>query len=218
MTNNLTTYAVDDNDGLFLPDQASIPLPNNYIYISHLDSLGDEFKFWYLPFYPDNITDNMQSSFSETTALGRSAPVFTYGNSGPRSIQLSFQLHRDLVDDINMGKSNVKLGRGEDYVDNLIHALQSIAVPKYNLSNKAVEPPLVAIRLGNEIFIKGVVTGGIGVTYNKPILSNDKYAQVTITLSIYEVDPYDATSVYKNGSFRGLVKTLEPPYASRKEF
>ena len=184
-------------------------LPDNYIYISHLDDIGgEEFKYWVLPFYPDSVTDNMQSTFQDTNALGRSAPVYTYSNSGPRSVQIEFKLHRDLMDDANIGVSNVRLQDGDDYIDSLVRALQSISVPKYNLSNKAVEPPLVAVRLGKQLFIKGIVNGPIGITYTKPILSNDKYAQISLSITIYEVDPYDATTVYQNGSYRGEVKTL----------
>ncbi len=180
-------------------------LPDNYIYISHLD---EEFQFWRLPCTPETVSDSMSSTFAETSALGRSAPVFTYSKSGPRSVQIGLKLHRDMMNEVNAGTSNAELKLGEDYVDNLIKALQSITVPKYNLSNKSVEPPLVALRLGNEIFIKGVVNGSIGLEYKLPILSNGKYAQVSLQLTILEVDPYDATTVFKNGSFRGVVKTL----------
>lgn len=180
-------------------------LPDNYIYISHLD---EDLRFWKLPVYPESVSDSMQSTFRDATALGRTAPVYTYSNSGPRSVNIELRLHRDIMDDVNEGYSNSKQGVGEDYIDNLVHALQAIALPKYNLDNKAIEPPLVALRLGKELFIKGVVNGNIGVTYGLPILSNDRYAQVAISLNISEVDPYDATSVYKNGSYRGVVKTL----------
>ena len=182
------------------------PFPDNYIYISHLD---DGLKFWRIPCWPDAISDSMTSNFSSTNALGRSAPVYTFSNAGPRTVQITINLHRDIMDDINVGVSNSPLKLGEDYIDNLVNALRAIAVPKYNLSNKAVEPPLVALRLGREIFIKGVVTGGIGLDFKKPILSNDKYAQVNLSLTISEVDPYDATSVYKNGGFRGVVQTFK---------
>lgn len=180
-------------------------LPENYIYISHLD---DEFKFWRIPSCPETISDQMGSTFGETSALGRSAPVFTYSKSGPRTVQVEIKLHRDLMDDINFGVSNAELANGEDYIDSLLRALQSIAVPKYNLTNKAVEPPLVALRLSNEVFIKGIVNSPIAITYKLPILANGKYAEASLSLTVTEVDPYDATTVFKNGSFRGLVKTL----------
>jgi len=189
-----------------MPDrEANRVLEDNYIYISHLD---EGFQFWKLPTWPDVVTDTMQSTFTPTNALGRTAPVYTFSNAGPRTVQIEIPLHRDIMDDVNTGISNSQLGEGEDYVDNLLRALQTCVVPKYNLTNKAVEPPLVALRLSNEIFIKGVVTSGIGISYEKPILMNGKYANVHLSITISEVDPYDSTAIFKNGSFRGVVKSL----------
>jgi len=181
-------------------------LPENYIYISHLD---EDFQFWRLPSCPETINDQMQSTFGETSALGRSAPVYTYSKSGPRTVQIELKLHRDMMDDVNLGVSNSVLQAGEDYIDNLIKALQAISLPKYNLSNKAVEPPVVALRLSNQVFIKGIVNGPIALTYKLPLLANGKYAQVSLSITVSEVDPYDATTVFKNGSFRGVVQTLK---------
>lgn len=181
-------------------------LPDNYLYISHLD---EDFQFWQLPCTPETISDSMASTFNETSALGRSAPVFTYSKSGPRTVQVSLKFHRDMMDALNAGTSNVAVKLGDDYVDTLIKALQAISLPRYNLSNKAVEPPLVALRLSQEVFIKGVVTSAIGLEYALPILSNGKYAQVSVSFTVSEVDPYDATTVFQNGSFRGVVKTLK---------
>ena len=180
-------------------------LPDCYIYISHLD---DDAQYWRLPVDPDEVTDQMQSTFADQNALGRSAPVYTFSSAGPRTIQFSLEFHRDMVDAVNTGYSNVKLNDNEDYSDKLISALQAIALPKYNLSNKIIEPPLVAVRLGRQVFIKGVVTSGISLTYKKPILANEKYAVVGLSFTVAEVDPYDASSVYANGSFRGLVASM----------
>lgn len=183
-------------------DVLSRILPDCYLYISHLD---EGFQYWQLPGYPDEVTDQMNSNFTQTTALGRSAPVYTFSNAGPRTIQISLNFHRDMFEEM---PSNVAPRDGEDKAESFIHALQAIAVPKYNLSNKAIEPPLVAVRLGREVFIKGVVTSGISITYKKPILSDEKYAGISISFTVSEVDPYDATTVYQNGSFRGLTATL----------
>ena len=177
-------------------------LPDCYLYISHLD---EDFQYWQLPGYPDKVTDDMKSSFNASTALGRSAPVYTFSNSGPRTVQINLSFHRDMFEEM---PSNVIPRDGEDKAESFIHALQAIAVPKYNLSNKAIEPPLVAIRLGREVFIKGVVTSGISVTYGKPILVNEKYAIIETGFTVSEVDPYDASTVFKNGSFRGFVDTM----------
>lgn len=185
-------------------DLLSRILPDCYLYISHLD-LPEEAKYWQLPGYPDEVTDNMPSEFAASTALGRSAPVYTFSNAGPRSIQISLNFHRDMFEEM---PTNVTPRDGEDKAESFIHALQAIAVPKYNLSNKAIEPPLVAVRLGREVFIKGVVTSGINVTFGKPILVNEKYATMKISFTISEVDPYDASTVFQNGSFRGLTATM----------
>lgn len=183
----------------------SYVLLDNYIYISHL---GDDGEYLIIPTTPDSIQDTMQSTFAQQNALSRSAPVFTYSNSGPREIQITLDLHRDMMDDVNIGVSNIIPEDGDDYIDTFIKKIQSIAVPKYNLSNKLVEPPMIAIRFGDEVFIKGVVSGSINVTYSKPLLSNNKYAQVTIAFTIYETDPYDATTIAKNGSFRGMTRGM----------
>lgn len=177
-------------------------LPDCYLYISHLD---EGFQYWQLPGYPDEVTDNMDSLFQASSALGRSAPIYTFSNTGPRTIAISLSFHRDMFEEM---PSNVTPRDGEDKAESFIHAIQTIAVPKYNLSNKAIEPPLVAVRLGREVFIKGIVSGGVRVTYGKPILVNEKYATMKIDFTISEVDPYDATTVFQNGSFRGLTATL----------
>ena len=175
----------------------------NYIYLYHTD------KFIIIPEYPESITDNMGSSFNQTQALSRSAPVFTYAYSGPRTVDFTLELHRDMVNDLNItaGNTNLKsnvVSQTDDYVDILIKELQSIALPRYNVNNRAVIPPRVAVRFGNELFISGVITSTISCVYNKPILSNGKYAKVSIGFTVSEYDPYDATSVSQLGSFRGI--------------
>jgi hypothetical protein len=193
------------NDDIF-----SRILPDCYLYISHLD---EAYQYWLLPGYPDKVTDQMNSSFQEATALGRSAPIYTFSSAGPRTVQISLNFHRDMFEEMNeflhrSGARAAKFDSGDDLAENFIHALQAIAVPKYTLTNKAIEPPLVAIRLGREVFIKGVITSGISVTYGKPILVNEKYATMEVSFTVAEVDPYDSTTVFQNGSFRGLTATM----------
>ena len=177
----------------------------NYIYFYHLD------KFCILPLYPESITDSMNTSFNETNALSRSAPVFTFNNAGPRSVSISFSLHRDLMEDLNKNvsnlKSNVVNAKEEDYIDTLVKYLQAASLPKYQVyknGSKSVQPPMVALRLGNETFIKGVINSAITVTRKKPIMSDGKYACVDIQFNISESDPYDAETVARVGSFRGI--------------
>ena len=183
---------------------------DNFIYLYHLE------KFCVLPTFPDSVTDSMSSTFQGTSALASSAPVQSYSYSGPRTVNFSLDLHRDMMEDLNLGVSNLKDNvvdfEDEDYIDVLIKYLQACSLPRYNVyktGSKVVDPPQVAIRLGNEIFIRGVISGSIGVTYQKPVLDNGKYAKVQLSLTITEVDPYDAPTVAMVGSFRGVTSTFK---------
>ena len=191
-------------------------LKNNYIYLYHTD------EFLPIPVFPDQIMDQMQSTFSQQNALSRTAPVFSYSNSGPRQIQVALSLHRDMLFGMNttLAMSNVEIEVGDDYIDTLIKKLQSVALPRYNGDNKEVVPPMVAVRFGDEVFIKGIVNGGVSVEYHAPVIqsldgSGAKYAQVNISFNVFEVDPYDADSVAQQGSFRGLTRTMTEEYNKR---
>ena len=74
-------------------------------------------------------------------------------------------------------------GFGEDYTDYLINMMYGAVIPNYATSSKMVDPPLVAVRFGNQIYCKGVVSN-VSVTYSGPILRDDKYAVATINFSV----------------------------------
>ena len=175
----------------------------NYLYLYHID------QFIVIPVYPDSVSDTMNANFSSTTPLLRSAPIYSYQSSGPRSVQVSFELHRDMMYQVNHGVSNAILGEHDDYVDTFVKLIQAAAVPEYAASSKMVNPPIVALRLGNEVFCKGVISSGIGVTYGLPVLRVGKYATVTVNFTINEIDPYDASTLSTVGSFRGIDTSLE---------
>ena len=178
----------------------------NYVYLYHLDTLVN------LPVYPESIQDNIQSNFQQTNALARTAPVFTFQNSGPRSMSFQFTFHRDMLNEANTGGlSNAELYVGEDYVDYIIRNLEAMALPTYNQGSKAVVPPQVAVRIGEgeDVFIKGVVVGGVTVGRALPILANGKYAIISVSFTVYEVDPFDAKAVSQLGSFRGITSAFK---------
>lgn len=176
---------------------------DNYIYLYHTDT------FIVIPAYPENFTDSMSVQYNTESPLMRSAPIFTYSSSGPRQINVTINMHREMMQQINYGVSNAKVALNDDYVDELIKQIQAAVLPKYSASAKMVDPPLVAIRFGNEIFCKGVISGSVDVTYDVPVLQNGKYAQVGLTFTMNEVEPYDAETVLQVGSYRGLDEDLE---------
>lgn len=181
---------------------------DNYVYLYHTDTLI------VLPVYPESISDAMQTTFQSAHPLSRSAPIFSYTSSGPRSLTLTLPLHRDMMNDVNVSTSRFltivpELLR-EDYVDIMINQLQSAALPRYAASEKMINPPIVAVKIGQSIFCKGVVQSGVTVTHSGPILrDSDKYAMAEVSFTINEVDPYDADVVALEGGYRGIRTTLE---------
>ena len=173
---------------------------DNYIYLYHLNALI------ILPGYPDMIQDTTSVSYQQSKSLGRSAPIFSYTGSGPRTMQISLKIHREALNLMNYTSSNSDLtpwfNPDEDYTDVIIRLIQAAALPVYAASEKMVDPPLVACRFGNDIYIKGIIDGPVGIEYEYPILKNNKMARVGISFNVAEVDAYDATMVSQIGSFR----------------
>lgn len=168
----------------------SIP-KDNYIIFHHT---GASFT---IPVDPDSITDMMGASFATNYPLSRSAPIYSYQNSGPRTVQVSFTLHRDLCKEFNPGSP--------DMVEELINNLEQMVLPDYDAANKVVNPPIVSLKIRDEVYIKGVVTGSVGKTFNLPILNYGgeyKYALVSLNFSIAEIQPYSASIIGKFGGNR----------------
>lgn len=196
---------VNSNDQYNLQMKKTFNMIDNYVYLYHTNTLIA------LPMYPDSIQDTTSVSFSENFPLSRSAPIYSYRNSGPRSFQVDLPLHRDMMNQINTASSNLGIAElgDDDYVELMIKQLQSIAYPTYGEAEKMVNPPMIAIRFGNDLFCKGVVTSNVTVTYSGPILRTNKYGLVNVAFSLSEVDPYDAVSVAAIGGYRGIGTTLD---------
>lgn len=194
---------------------ATLSLVENYIYLYHLGI------FVILPSWPDNIQDSMNVNFASNTPMLRTAPIYSYSYSGPRTVSFQLLLHRDLMTQINLDNTSVQLNLGEDYVDLLVNQIQAVALPQYDSSTKLVNPPIVALRFGDDIYIKGVVTGAVSVGRMLPIIQDkqgkSKYAQIQLSFTVNEIEPFDAESVMQAGSFRGMDTSLERNFWQYKE-
>ena len=128
--------------------------------------------------------------------------------------QIQLQLHRDMLNDVNrtnLDFSDSVISLGDDYVDTLIKYLQAMALPSYKaqeVSAKTVNPPLVAVRFGNTLFVKGIVSGEVSVTWSGGLTRDNKYQEAAISFRIQETDPQDAETIANWGSFRGLETAL----------
>ena len=213
-----------------MPVESNLPL-YNYMDVFHIANVFKGSYSWeddrgesneeidharfVLPQWPEQISDSIQSSFVETNALSRSAPVFSYINSGPRTVEISLQLHRDMMYEANYTNNTLpKITYSndktvEDYVDLCIRCLQAAALPNYNKANREVVPPMVAIRFGSEVYIKGIINGGVAVEYHQPLLGNGKYAVVNVSFKISEIEPQTADGIIANGSFRNITRSFK---------
>lgn len=194
-------------------DQKTFNMIENYIYLHHTKTLI------IIPQYPDSISDTMQSNFQSSSPIARSAPIFSYASSGPRVVQVAVRVHRDMMKQLNYNNRTLGLdiNVGDDYVDTMIKQLQACALPRYATAQKMVDPPLVSVRWGTDIYCKGVISGAVTTTYSGPIIDTrdsqgnrvEKYAIIDIGFFISEVDPWDAESVMQVGGYRGISRTLE---------
>lgn len=192
-------------------DSRPFKMIDNYVYVYHTGILIA------IPTWPEMFSDSMNTQYNQTPVMSRSAPIFSYSNSGPRTIQIDLHLHRGFMSSVDYLSSKLPIRPGinsigkldDDYIDVLMREIQACALPKYADAEKMVDPPMIAVRFGNEIFCKGVVNGTVGITYSGPILETDKYAKVDVSFTVTEIDPYDAETIIEVGSFRGLNTSLE---------
>lgn len=173
-----------------IPDSLKVSPSDNWVYLHHIG------KKFILPVDPDAVSDNMNVSYAENMPLSRSAPIYSYQNSGPRSVAATWTLHRDLCREFNPEWAE----EGQDPVDLLVTNLDALVLPEYEAANKLVNPPLVSLKIRDEIYIKGVVSGNVGLTYGLPIINygtesapSFKYAMITISFGVNEITPYSAS-------------------------
>ena len=153
---------------------------DNYIYFHHIDLIIA------LPTFANTMNDTQNVTFASTNILGRSAPIYSYSYSGPRSIMFDFKLHRDEMSQINHSISGYA-DHEYDIVDSFIKQCRAAALPSYAASEKMVNPPIVSVKCSDDIFITGVVQGAVSIMYDLPIITyngEDKYANVVVSFNV----------------------------------
>ena len=135
----------------------------------------------YFPCYPESVSDSNQASYSAESILGRSEPFQYYTGSGPRSVSIKFQMHTDMVDDIN-------------YVYTVADRVEACCYPRYGSGIAATK---VRLHVGANIDITGIISN-VSTDYSGPILditgntaidsmAVPRYAVVDIGFSVTEV-------------------------------
>lgn len=127
-----------------------------------------------IPAWPKDINDRIGVSWSqEMTTFQHYEDQNTFKQSGPRTMDLLFTLHRA------MWNGNQDSGDCEA----LIAYMESACYPDYD--TQAAEPPRVLFTAGKSIRIYGIVTS-MNVKYGGPIGPDVKYDCVDISISIKE--------------------------------
>ena len=139
-----------------------------------------------MPCYPTTISDSLSVDYTSNAIPYRTEPYLNYSNSGPRTVSVSFNLHREMTE-----------SDGSD-IDTIINTIQAASYPKTGNSN-AIS---TSLKIGNHIYIRGVITGGINTSYSGPIIDG-KYNVCDISFSITEVtgDMIYFNNKLKKGSY-----------------
>ena len=139
-------------------------------------------QYFGIPCYPTSISDSLSVSHTSNTVAYRTEPYYNYSGSGPRVVSISLNLHREMAGAVGL------------LVDDLVKAVQSACYPKTGASN-AIETVFCA---GADVYIRGIITGSVSVTYSGPII-DAKYNVIDLSFSITEVKGDLITQGYKLG-------------------
>ena len=185
----------------------------NFIYFHQLDVDGTSAAIW-IPTYPLTMDITNRATYGTNQPLGSPNQIYSWSGSGPRSATLPFNLNRDMMQIINGGNmyADNELGRmlreqDADAVEVLIRYWETIALPSYQAAKKMINPPLVTIKIANQLTITGVATGGMQIRMSGG-WRNGKQLDATLSATISEIDPIDATTAARVGQYRGINATL----------
>ena len=133
------------------------------------------------PGYPDGYSDSHQASVSSQTPLGRSEPFQIYQNSGPRTVNVSFKMDREMTRTTEIG--------------DIVGIVQSACYP---VQRNATIIPRCTLVIGNNCSITGIITS-VNTNWSDTIIA-DQFMVVTLDFSIQECTGNPKTA----GVVRGL--------------
>ena len=121
----------------------------------------------YFPCYPESYSDSHQAAVGSQTPLGRSEPFQIYQNSGPRTVNVSFRMHREMTHVTDIGA--------------IVSAVQACCYP---IGTDMTIIPRVELTLANNCYIKGIIKS-VSTDWSDTIISG-LYMMVTLGFSVEE--------------------------------
>lgn len=142
-----------------------------------------------IPAYPEDISDGYKANYTQMPdMLYQYEPWQIYQSSGPRAVNFTFDLHRDMwTGDHTDGQAN-----------QLIRFCEANCFADYEGS--AVHAPTVSLYINGSNFITGVMDS-CSVDWYGPILTDGFYAAFKLVFNIVEVSPMrlNYSSMMKKG-------------------
>lgn len=118
------------------------------------------------PCFPESYSDSHTASVGSLTPLGRSEPFRIYQNSGPRTVSVSFRMHREMTRSSDVGA--------------IVGLVQSATYP---IGGYPIIPKTTLV-IGNNCAITGIVEN-VSTNWSDTIIDN-QYQIVTLDFSVSE--------------------------------
>lgn len=124
-----------------------------------------------IPCYPKSLSDSVGVTFNSGQLFTSTEPYFVFHHSGPRTVSVAFQLHREMRGIDNDG-----------YIDSIASVLKAACYPVHDgwMGSEVI------LIVGSDIYIRGIISGSVSVSYSGPIIDG-KYNVIDISFSIDEV-------------------------------
>lgn len=129
---------------------------------------------------PEDVSENIASTFDAQTVRGRTAPFVGYDNTGPRTVSVSFIVNADLEGDAKTALTNFK---------RKVNAIRALAYPEYQ--GQYIKPPVCFVRIGKMVSMRAI-TEGVSVSWSLPY-SEGLYRQAEISLEFTQIHNTPAT-------------------------
>ena len=130
------------------------------------------------PVYPAEYDNSISANYTQMPdLLYQYEPWYVYQNSGPRTLPLSFNFHRD------MWSGDHRDGKAEE----LIRYCEACCYPEYRGS--AVNVPIVTFYIAGRPLITGILTK-CSHSWKGPIGLDGLWLECTLSIEITEISPY----------------------------
>lgn len=129
-----------------------------------------------LPCYPEEVANNVEATWQETTIPGRTGSINVYNSTSDVRTTFSFDMHRE------MNISSTQAPSTENQIDYALKVMKSGVYPRYATSG--LHAPFTIFKFGNMIISGRLLS--VGDTWKKPII-NGNYMVCSVSISMSHV-------------------------------